>query len=656
MHVVASTPNEGACSAFEESYLVRTLGRIAEDAEIALTELVANAWDAGASRVDLTIPAHPEGRLIVEDDGHGMTAVQFRERWMMLGYDRLKHQPAAVEFPPDRIDWQRLAHGRNGIGRHGLLCFGDRYVVETWRDGHGARFEVDTQGHERPIRIDRASTFPVPGHGTRLSVDVRRHCPDANDLLAMLALRFLPTDRFQVRVNGRLAALVARSCVIRCATLDIPGGAGVAVNVMDESQVPASLRQQGIGFWVNGRRVGTPGWWVGAESVMDGGGRFAERYSFAVHAGDEWSAEVSPDWSGFRSSQRVQALHEAVRSHARAVAAQLSGALIEESSEEALVRNRQAFGALSPLGRAEIATFVRDLAKTMPSASQEVLSAAVHAAIKLERARGGAVLLERLTTLDESDIDGLNRLLSQWTVREALTVLDEIDHRMTVIATIEKLSADPGTDELHTLHPLVTQARWLFGPEFDSTEYASNVSLRTAAETIFKKRLAPDAFDFRRRRPDLLLLADATCSIVGAEGFDPVEDALTKHRHVLIVELKRGGHEVGRDDVRQANNYVQDFYFSGAMDGPTQLTAFVVGHTIAATAGRELQFIDGGLPRARIRAVTYGQLTRSAHRRLLCLKDRIPARYDEITGADLSAKVLKTAARTHLHLVEGNDD
>ena len=29
---------------------------------------------------------------------------------------------------------------------------------------------------------------------------------------------------------------------------------------------------------------------------------------------------------------------------------------------------------------------------------------------------------------------------------------------------------DEATDELHTLHPLVTEARWLFGPEFDTPE------------------------------------------------------------------------------------------------------------------------------------------------------------------------------------------
>lgn len=76
--------DQGFGSLFEEDYLVRTLGRIAHDPEIALTELVANAWDAGASLVDLTIPAIRHGALVVKDDGHGMTTAQFKGRWMAV--------------------------------------------------------------------------------------------------------------------------------------------------------------------------------------------------------------------------------------------------------------------------------------------------------------------------------------------------------------------------------------------------------------------------------------------------------------------------------------------------------------------------------------------------------------------------------------------
>lgn len=151
-------------SFFEEDYLVRTLGQIAHDPEVALTELVANAWDAGASLVVITIPAVRETALVVLDDGHGMSAAQFRGRWMRLGYDRIKHQGVQVEFPPARSEWRRKAYGRNGVGRHGLLCFADQYEVETWRGGKGAGFAIGTQSSETPFKITSEKTFIRSGN------------------------------------------------------------------------------------------------------------------------------------------------------------------------------------------------------------------------------------------------------------------------------------------------------------------------------------------------------------------------------------------------------------------------------------------------------------------------------------------------------------
>src|SRR5688572_1318873 len=114
----AKAKSEWSGSLFEEDYLLRSLGRIAHDPDVALTELVANAWDAGASSVDITIPSEKQNMLAIADDGHGMSAAQFKSRWMTLGYDRVKHQGQNVEFPPERKDWVRRAYGRNGVGRH----------------------------------------------------------------------------------------------------------------------------------------------------------------------------------------------------------------------------------------------------------------------------------------------------------------------------------------------------------------------------------------------------------------------------------------------------------------------------------------------------------------------------------------------------------
>ncbi|UUX96131.1 ATP-binding protein [Aquabacterium sp. J223] len=622
-------------SLFEENYLVRTLGRIAQDPEVALTELVANAWDAGASLVDLIVPPTNELALTVEDDGHGMNAGQFKARWMKLGYNRLKHQSALVEFPPERQGWRRKAYGRNGVGRHGLLCFADQYSVETWREDKGASFDIGTQSEENPFKIEKEGSFLRKGHGTKLSVIVQRHLPDADAIREILAGRFVHDPQFVVRVNGVSVALADQTGLIEKQDLQIPGCPPAEAFVVDTTRTAKYTLYQGIAFWVNGRLVGVPSWVVGSEAVIDGRARFAKRFSIVIKADDGWLPEVEQDWVRFKSGKKVDALFEAARDYAKKVFAQLSATLVEESSEEALVKNREDFKELSPLGRAEVASFARDLVKATPTVSQDVLSAAVQALINIEKARGGAALLEKLIKLDESDIEGLDRLLSQWTVRDALSVLDEIDHRLAVIVAIEKLAGDEAADELHTLHPLVTQARWLFGPEFDSSEYSSNVSLRTAGEKIFKKRLSTYAFINAKQRPDIMALADATCSIVGTEGFDAADPTLTRIQNVLIIELKKGRSAIGREEMNQGNGYVQDFLGSGALDGTPMFRAFVVGHEITAKTTREIELKEEGVLRGRVQAVTYGQLTRSAHQRLFRLKERIPARYEDVSGGGL---------------------
>lgn len=173
--------------------------------QVALTELVANAWDAGATRVDLILPGEVQGTLTVTDNGHGMTPAQFKKRWMTLRYDRLKHQGPDVEFPPGPAAQSarpRRAYGRNGVGRHGLLCFADTYEVQTWRDGVLATFVVGTESGPSPFVLRSETPGQREGSGTQLSVRVMRKLPDADEILTVLAARFVHDPEFEIRVNG----------------------------------------------------------------------------------------------------------------------------------------------------------------------------------------------------------------------------------------------------------------------------------------------------------------------------------------------------------------------------------------------------------------------------------------------------------------------
>ena len=341
-----------------------------------------------------------------------------------------------------------------------------------------------------------------------------------------------------------------------------------------------------------------------------------------------------PDWTGFKKTPAVDALFDVVTDYVQEVFRKLSADRIQETTETVLRENISEIRSLGSSAKMELQEFVDSVTKSQPTIPTESLSAAVRAVIDLEKTRMGSSLLDKIIRLSEEDIAGLDRLLSDWTVRDALSVLDELDRRLSVVDAIEKLSGDSKVDELHALHPLVTDSRWIFGIEFDTPEFVANVSLSTAMREIFKKRLQRDEIENPRKRADLVVLGDATVSGVATER---VEDAgMPTMSQVLLVELKHGAAEISRDNVHQATDYVEDFLRSGLIEGAPEFKVFVVGHKKAANVEPSR---DIGT-RAKVQVCTYGQLVRQANRRLFRLKERLASRYEHVTGNDMLNRIL----------------
>jgi hypothetical protein len=97
--------------------------------------------------------------------------------------------------------------------------------------------------------------------------------------------------------------------------------------------------------------------------------------------------------------------------------------------------------------------------------------------------------------------------------------------------------------------------------------------------------------------------------------------------------------------MNQADNYVQDFLQSGAMGGTPAIRAFVFGHDISPKTSKEKDNLVEGVVGGKVTATTYGQLTRSAHQRLFKLQEKIPARYKEMSAADLMARVMRAPSQ-----------
>lgn len=618
-------------SLFEEDFLRRTLGDVVRLPEVALSELVANAWDAGAASVAITIPDQRSESLSVEDDGCGLDAENFKHRWMTLAYDRQKHQGSSAEFPPERANWRRRAYGRNGQGRHALLCFGDVYQVETWREGGACVFEVAAAQGEEPFVSKMLRQFSKPGHGTKLSVSVQRNLPGADRIRGVLSAKYLHDPQFHLSVNGNSVPLAEHPGLL--VEKDLAVGDRLRLKLYCvEGEAKRMKHQSGVAFWVGGRLVGEPGWVLDQTQVLDGRTRPGRSLTFVIKSDDLFD-EVLADWTGFRHSDLMTEVFAVVVDAVQDVLRQVLSTRVGETRSEVLSQNRARLGELSAIDQVEVADMVDAVTHANPLADAATISTAVVGVIEAKLRRTPQALIERIMAMPAEDIVGLNRILDEWTVRDALTVLDEVGRRIKLIETLEKVMGDQKIDELRVLHPLVTQARWLFGPEFESASYASNVSLRNAIQKVFGKRLAAGAFENPKKRPDLVLLPDSTLSAVATEDID-VATSIARFRSVLLIELKKGASEIGRGEMNQAVGYVEDLLNCGLLDGPPRVFSFVVGHSVSMKI-TPVQRV--GEPEvARVEAMTFGQLVRTANVKLFRLRDQVQERYPEMGSALIS--------------------
>lgn len=637
-------------SLFEEDYLLRSLGNIVRDPEYALTELVANAWDAGATEVKIDIPKEDNGVIRVRDNGHGLTSTEFKQRWMKLGYNRLKHQGTAVEFPPDVTGAKRKAYGRNGIGRHGMFCFSTLYTVKSRKGGVETRFDVGLSSGEHPFIITSEVSKESSGHGTSIEARINRNRPDADSIRESISARFIHDPRFIVSVNGKALSLALHPGAEAPITLDVPECGKVEVIMVDSLKSARTKQKQGFAFWVENRLVGDQSWSLGSSTPVDARTTFGRRFTVLVKC-DCMEPEIEPDWSGFRKGQKRYALFKVLAEFITSKYQEFSKEKIDETKRHAFEDNLAAIRPLNGSARAEVACFVEAVVEKEPTIKPETLSTAVQAVINLQQTRSGQRLLERLAGLGADDVEALDRLLEEWSAQDALTVLDELDHRISTIRAIEILASKKDTDELHTLHPLVTSARWLFGPEFESSEYASNLSLKNAVNKVFEVNSLPADYPNWRKRADLLLLADASISAVALDEIE-IQTGLSRIRRVLLLELKKGDSKIGRKEMNQAEEYVDAIKNSDCISGHFHIDAFVIGSRVDGTVSLDKDLRAGDVKYASIKGVCFADLTQTATKRLFRLKERLEDRYAAVSQTNRSKVLDDLLSQQTLDLTE----
>jgi hypothetical protein len=328
---------QGLTSVTDRIFHMAVLGRTLEHLGVqmykrrdtALAELVANCWDANATRVWLSVPQGP-------DDGDGMSADDVENHYLVVGRNRRRDggptdplvktsdgaaaaavseatvedptsSAAAASAPQAEADPRsgpadevplpaRRVMGRKGIGK--LAGFGIATQVEltTWSSGVATTLTLDlgdlklNDAEMRSIDlVGQIGEIPddarCPEHGTRIVLRNLKHAtaPDMNTLRESLARRFSRSVRglMMIEVNDHQLGEPAIDWELRVpaavdgseptmAEADLGNGQVVRYSYGFSKTVLASRELRGFTILTHGKTAQAPPFFFDVETTASG--------------------------------------------------------------------------------------------------------------------------------------------------------------------------------------------------------------------------------------------------------------------------------------------------------------------------------------------------------------------------------------------------
>ncbi len=163
---------------------------------IAVFELVKNSFDANATRVDVIFDGlgTDEAKLIIRDNGKGMSLSDLEDKWLFVAYSAKRD---GTEDYRDKIETKRIHAGAKGIGRFSCDKLGEALKIYSkkkveahtnilavnWGD-----FEVDSQQEFKDVPVEYSKSLKPHydlKHGTVLEIRNLREMWDRDKLLKL---------------------------------------------------------------------------------------------------------------------------------------------------------------------------------------------------------------------------------------------------------------------------------------------------------------------------------------------------------------------------------------------------------------------------------------------------------------------------------------
>ena len=567
----------------------------------AIAELIANAWDADARNVAITLPTSLGGipEIVVSDDGRGMTFEQCQDHYLKVGRNRRR---TMGDISPKG----RMVLGRKGIGKFAGFGIAKKIIVDTTSEETGERtvFALDLdklqsdefiQAGRHPIDILEAhgpDEARKSSHGTKLRLGpltVGRP-PNVADLAERMARRFVlaaSAQSFNVTVNGIALSTIETQQDVEFdfpndytvderpkSLIKIENAEGIEKIGNDEIHWRIRFRKgpigdeefRGVSVFCGIKVAQAPFFFE-----LSGGlpGQFGQQYLFGQVKAD-YLDHLTDD---VITTERQRINWEHAEAHrllewGQAKLKQLLGIWRDRRAEK---RNKEIddkitpfagrLDRLQPTERVTVTSAIRRLASisTMNDAEFVDLTNAILTAWEQGRLRE---LIGKIAGLADAEPGVILSVMGEAQILTALHVAEVIRTQLDLVRGLRRRVE--ARDLENAIRDYIADHPWLISPKYEF--YKKELSLAKLLSQVAKKAKIDDHPDFAKRIDLLLAHGD----------------------HLVLMEFMRPGIKIDRDHVNRFEQYVDELRARIlASSGSTfrRITGIIVADKLETSAG-----------------------------------------------------------------------
>ena len=533
----------------------------AKDPIVGVAELIWNALDADAKRVDVTIERNEMGGIEViqvRDDGHGIAHAEALDVFRKLGDSWKKREQRSKEE-------RRILHGKDGQGRYKAFGVGDEVRWSTtFRDGDQLRSFTITGQRPGLRKFEITDPVPADGKATGTTVEVLKitenftSLDDAEDLALRFALYLREYPQVRINVDG--VSVDAREFEERFAEYDLEevtfaDGSSYDVKlVIIEWKKPfdrALYYCDEGGFTIERRRAGVhaPEFDFTAYVKSEAVPVLNERSAFA------WEEEeIHPDVEKLATIAK-----EGIRNHFRGRRAELAQTLIDEWKAEEIYpykgepktlierTERQVFDVVAKNVHDYLPDFDDADVKTKRF-SFRLLRQAIESS-----PNNVQMIIKEVLELPEEKAEDLACLLERTTLTAIINASKVVADRLDFLHGLEILLFEPKSreelKERSQLQKILEEHTWIFGEEF-----ALSVADQGLAE-VLRKHLKVVGRDEGADHVGEVLRPDGKKGIVDLMLSRRIPQPRDDEREHLVIELKRPSQKINVAIIDQIRSY-----------------------------------------------------------------------------------------------------